>query len=86
MATRKRPSTPARKISDPVASDAPPVAGPLLLTGKQLAATLGVSLRLVEKWSSTGVIPKLTPSPRMSRYQLHKVIAALERYETATLK
>ena len=57
----------------------------LLLTGKQLASRLGVSLRTVEQWSSTWVIPKLVLSTRMTRYQLPKVLAGLERYQTATL-
>lgn len=58
----------------------------LLFTGRELASRLGVSLRTVEQWSSTGVIPKLVLSTRMTRYQLPKVLAALEKYQTATLK
>lgn len=57
-----------------------------LLTGKQIASWLGVSLRTVEQWASTGVIPKIRIGTRFTRYQLFRVQAALSRYETATLK
>lgn len=84
------PPAPAAKAGKATSTLSPEQAGAqaerLLLTGKQLAARLGVSLRTVEQWSSTGVIPKLLLSARMTRYQLPKVLAALERYQTATLK
>ena len=57
-----------------------------LLTGPQLARILGVSLRTVEQWSSTGVIPKIRIGTRFTRYRLHKVRAAIDRHETAVLK
>ena len=62
------------------------LAGKLLLTGRELASRLGVSLRMIEKWSATGVIPQLSLSPRMKRYELPAVLSALRQYETATLK
>ena len=63
-----------------------PVTGKILLTGRELASRLGVSLRMVEKWAATGVIPQLSLSPRLKRYELPAVLTALRRYETATLK
>ena len=60
--------------------------GKLLLTGRELAGRLGVSLRMVEKWAATGVIPQLSLSPRLKRYELPAVLSALRQYETATLK
>ncbi len=74
------------KLGSAGQSDSLPSEGKLLLNGKELAAKLGVSRRLIEKWSTNGVIPKLVVSSRLVRYQLPKVIAALEQYETATLK
>lgn len=62
------------------------LAGKLLLTGRELASRLGVSQRVIEKWSSTGVIPKLCLGSRMTRYELPAVLAALRQYQTATLR
>ena len=62
------------------------LAGKLLLTGRELASRLGVSHRKIEDWTATGVIPALRLSPRMVRYELPAVLAALRQYQTATLK
>ena len=62
------------------------LAGKILLSGRELASRLGVSLRMVEKWAATGVIPQLSLSPRLKRYELPAVLSALRQYETATLK
>ena len=86
MANRTHSLTAADKLGGAGQVDMSPTNGKLLLTGRQLASHLGVSLRLVEKWSASGVIPKLVISSRMTRYQLPKVIAALEQYETATVR
>lgn len=61
-------------------------AGRLLLTKTELARRLGVSVRLIEKWTAHGVVPALRPSPRMVRYELPRVLAALRKYETAVLE
>ena len=58
----------------------------LLLTKSDLFRQLRVSVRLVEKWTANGVVPALRPSPRMVRYELDRVLAALRKYGTATLE
>jgi predicted site-specific integrase-resolvase len=58
----------------------------LLLTKTDLSQNLGVSVRLIEKWTAQGVIPALRPSPRMVRFELTRVLATLRKYETATLE
>ena len=69
-------------------SESIPVGAPcrLLLTKADLARQLGVSVRLIEEWTAHGVVPALRPSPRMVRYELPRVLAALRKYETATLE
>ena len=51
------------------------------LSKKQLAAFLGVSSRTIENWLSEGRLPQLRFSPRLTRFDLPKVLAALDRYE-----
>jgi hypothetical protein len=52
-----------------------------LLCKRELAAALRVSIRSVEKWASERKIPYLRLSPRLTRFDLQKVLAALARYE-----
>lgn len=52
-----------------------------LLSKKELAAALSVSPRTIETWLSQRRIPQLRLSPRLTRFCLAKVEAALDRYE-----
>ena len=57
-----------------------------LLTKKQLSVRLPMPVRTIEKLVSVGVIPALRITPRMVRFELPIVLAALRQYQTATLK
>ena len=52
-----------------------------LLSKRELAAALGVSLRTIENWLSEKRIPQLRLSRRLTRFSLPRVEAALARYE-----
>jgi predicted DNA-binding transcriptional regulator AlpA len=52
-----------------------------LLSKREVAAVLGVSQRMLENWCSQKKIPRLVLSPRLTRFSLPKVEAALARYE-----
>jgi excisionase family DNA binding protein len=52
-----------------------------LLSKRELAAILSVSQRTIENWLAEKRIPRLRLSPRLTRFSLPKVEAALERYE-----
>jgi hypothetical protein len=71
-ATRQRKALPPQntdKIAQP------------LLCKRELAAALAVSPRTVENWLAAKKIPHLRLSPRLTRFDLPKVLAALDRYE-----
>lgn len=57
----------------------------LLQTKLDVARRLGVSSRLIEKWTQHGVIPALRIGNRLTRYELPRVLDALRAYETKTL-
>jgi excisionase family DNA binding protein len=52
-----------------------------LLSKRELAVILGVSRRTIENWLAEKRIPRLRLSPRLTRFSLPKVEAALARYE-----
>ena len=52
-----------------------------LLSKRELAAVLGVSQRTIENWLAQKRIPQLRLSPRLTRFNLSRVEAALARYE-----
>jgi excisionase family DNA binding protein len=52
-----------------------------LLSKRELAAALNVSERTIDNWVAQKRIPRLRLSSRLIRYDLHKVEAALARYE-----
>ena len=52
-----------------------------LLSRHELALTVGVSLKTVERWTSRRMIPFLRLSPRLIKYDLARVRAALEQCE-----
>lgn len=52
-----------------------------LLSRHELALSLGVSLKTVERWTSRRMIPFLRLSIRLIKYDLARVRAALEKYE-----
>jgi len=52
-----------------------------LLSKKEVAKILGVSPRTIETWLSQRRIPQLRLSARLTRFDLPKVLAALDRYE-----
>ena len=52
-----------------------------LLSKKEIAEILGVSPRTIEAWLAQRRIPQLRLSPRLTRFDLPKVLAALARYE-----
>jgi predicted DNA-binding transcriptional regulator AlpA len=47
----------------------------------QLAEALGVSTRTIDTWMSQKRIPYLRLSPRLIKFELHRVLQALGRYE-----
>ena len=52
-----------------------------LLSKKELAAVLNVSQRTVDNWCAQKRIPRLRLSARLTRFNLSRVEAALQRYE-----
>ena len=52
-----------------------------LLSKRELAAVLGVSARTIDAFVADRRIPRLRLSPRLTRFSLPKVEAALARYE-----
>jgi excisionase family DNA binding protein len=52
-----------------------------LLSKRELAAVLNVSERTLDNWLAQKRIPRLRLSNRLTRFNLPKVEAALERYE-----
>ena len=72
-----------KQLSQPVGQISFP---PQLLVKKgRVARDLGVSVRLVEKWTQLGVIPALRIGRRMTLYDMSRVLEALRAYETKTL-
>jgi excisionase family DNA binding protein len=55
------------------------------LSKRQLAEVLGVSPRTIENWLSERRLPQLRLSPRLTRFDLTKVLAALDRYEVSEI-
>jgi len=51
------------------------------LSKKELAGVLKVSSRTIENWISERRLPYLRLSPRLTRFDLPNVLAALARYE-----
>lgn len=49
-----------------------------LLTADELARRLHVKRRTVQQWAKAGIIPKIQPSPKVIRFDLAAVMAALE--------
>lgn len=49
-----------------------------LLRATQLAERLGVKPRTVNAWRRAGIIPATRLSPKVIRYELEKVVNALE--------
>ncbi|MEY2493511.1 MAG: hypothetical protein QOJ45_3 [Verrucomicrobiota bacterium] len=52
-----------------------------LLSKQELALTLGVSPRTLDSWVAQKRIPFLRITPRLTKFKLDRVIAALDRYE-----
>jgi excisionase family DNA binding protein len=52
-----------------------------LLSKRELAAALNVSERTIDNWLVQKRIPRLRLSNRLTRFNLGRVEAALERYE-----
>jgi predicted DNA-binding transcriptional regulator AlpA len=52
-----------------------------LLRKRELALMLGISERTIENWLASKLIPRLRLSPRLTRFSLPRVLAALNRYE-----
>jgi excisionase family DNA binding protein len=71
----------ASKTSAFTNSDAATQIPKRLLSKRELATILSVSQRTVENWLSRKMIPCLRLSPRLTRFSLAKVEAALARYE-----
>lgn len=61
----------------PPISDKTPSTPGILLTAKELAARLGVSVSLIQRLSAGGRIPRYTFGRRTIRYDLDEVRAAL---------
>lgn len=51
------------------------------LSKEELSTVIGVSCRTIDNWVAQKRIPRLRLSSRMTRFNLPKVEAALERYE-----
>ncbi len=54
-----------------------------LLTAEQLADRLAVKPRTVREWFRAGLIPATRLSPKVIRYSLDDVVAALEEHQRA---
>jgi len=54
---------------------------PRLLTKRQLAEQLGVGVRTVEEFMYTRRVPVIRLSQKLVRFDLAKVVSALERFE-----
>ena len=52
-----------------------------LLSKRELAAALNVSIRTIDYWIAGKRIPRLRLSARLTRFSLARVEAALARYE-----
>ena len=52
-----------------------------LISKKELAGIVGVSVRSIENWMAQKRIPFLRLSPRMCKFNAERVLAALGRYE-----
>jgi predicted site-specific integrase-resolvase len=57
---------------------------PNLLTPRQLADTLKVCPVTLRRWTAAGRIPALVLAPRVVRYDLKQVLAALDRSPPAS--
>jgi len=53
------------------------------LTAKQLAERLGVKPRTVQEWLRAGLIPATRLTPKVIRYDLDQVVAALNQRQEA---
>jgi excisionase family DNA binding protein len=51
------------------------------LSKEELSVALGVSSRTIDNWVAQRRIPRLKLSPRLARFNLLRVEAALERFE-----
>ena len=70
----------------PATSTAPAASrGKLLLSKRELCDETGLTPRSVERMTANGTIPALRLTSRLLRYELPAVMAALRRFETATL-
>jgi excisionase family DNA binding protein len=58
-----------------------PLLGRCLLSKRQVALAIGVSLRTIDNWMAQKRIPFIRLSARLVRFNLDRVIAALARYE-----
>ena len=74
-------ATPCAAVPSTAAAAAPPA--PAFLTGRQLAAALGVSRRTLTKWNQRRVIPSVCVG-RVRRYELDQVRAALRARPSST--
>ena len=54
-----------------------------LLTAEQLAKRLGISPRTVKGWLQAGHIPATRLTPKVIRYELDDVVAALKERQEA---
>jgi len=52
-----------------------------LLTKKELAETLNLSTRTIERWTKARKIPCLRINHQVLRYKLEDVLASLERFK-----
>ena len=52
-----------------------------LLTAKQLAYRIGVKPRTVREWFRSGRIPAARLTPKVIRYNLHRVLEALQDHK-----
>lgn len=79
----KKPSAPATLLP-PLADAAPAQA--ILLMKKELVAVLPMPVRSIERLVANKVIPVHRIPSRMVRFRLAAVLAALDRYQTSTLR
>lgn len=78
------PTPPAGRL--PLTGEQIAVQTKLLLTKRELSRALPMPERTIEKLVARGVLGCLRITPRMVRFELPRVLEALRRYETATLK
>ena len=80
------PATSAARTTVPLTADAAGNAAKLLLTKQEISAALNLPPRTLDRLTASGILPVLRITPKLLRFELDACLAALRKYQTATLK